>query len=100
MVDGDSLENYRFESSRGFESLSLLNGKPTQMAMGPVSKTGEDKTLESSTLSLAAMKTCSFKPPTFGYAPCTRAADHRGPCAHDFTFLGKVFEWLKTLLNT
>ena len=25
---------------------------------------------------------CGFVPPTRGYAPCTRAAGHSGPCAH------------------
>lgn len=26
--------------------------------------------------------TCGFVPPTPGYAPCTRAGGHEGPCAH------------------
>jgi len=26
--------------------------------------------------------TCGFVPPTPGYAPCTRAKGHEGPCAH------------------
>lgn len=27
-------------------------------------------------------RSCGFRPPTSGYAPCTRAAGHEGPCAH------------------
>jgi hypothetical protein len=32
---------------------------------------------------LAPAERCGFVPPTPGYAPCTRAKGHDGPCAHD-----------------
>jgi hypothetical protein len=38
---------------------------------------------------LALVPPCGFVPPTPGYAPCTREADHDGPCAH--SLIGTTF---------